>query len=875
MRSIADQYQSIAQQLITARQHLIDALLSYAAPIEAWMVQYANVLDNTLRALYQRAWTAASQEVPIPNRSPIAIFATGGYGRRELAPYSDIDLTFVPAHEGDSFTERLVKHLFQAMMQVFYTDAHLKVGYAYRLMDDLDALDHKTRTGLLEMRPIEGDPELIEAFTGRFWRSLDPTGFTLERYRECQARWAKLGAGVLRSEPNLKEGRGGLRDRHTLNWMAQARYGVPHEHVLTTLISERILTQGEAESLEYATRTLQRYRAYLHAISGEARDQLTLTRQNELAERLGITRIILMRTIYDALAVHARLTARGIERLVNAPLVLGVGLDSVNRQITPAPALDKEPPEWRLLCFLLAQRYQLGLSQEVEMRLEVAPHSPSSTEDASSYNLTPLSSLSVNGEGEANEAPNPTFVGSALRELLSRPGEVYRVLEPMARLGVLGWAFPPFRALMSLPAGDPTHDYTVGEHTLQAIRLLDRYARGEGNPLWRTILEQLPAPELLYMALLLHDAGKVDPTRPHAEVGAELAQQSLSALGWSAAEIAEVEFLVRHHLLMAQTARQRDLHLPETVREFTRIVNTPERLQMLYLLTCADTQAVGERIWTPAQASFLLELYRRSMRALEEGMPEEMPTLTVVRKRLQRALTKQPIPETLIEKHIEQMPSGYLLNTTPEQISLHIHYIERVRADGEPVVEFHNAPDLPYTELTLCTFDDPQPGLLSKIAGVLYAHEVEVVSARVLTREDAPRVALDTLGITVRSRPLLPNQCAVLERALRQVLTGERAVSDLLREHGKDPDAPLRVSQLQIHDDASDAYTVVDLHTTPDLGALYRAAHALSQIGWNIHSARFGLWAGRAVLSFYCTDAEGRKIPPAAYTRLSQAVETI
>ncbi|GIV10237.1 MAG: bifunctional uridylyltransferase/uridylyl-removing enzyme [Fimbriimonadales bacterium] len=872
MHIVVEQYLSIAQQLITARRHLIDALLDHAAPIDAWMAQYTQVLDNTLRALHQRAWTAAAQEIPPPPRSPLALFATGGYGRRELAPYSDIDLTFVPAQEGDPFTERLVKHLFQAMMQVFYTDARLKVGYAYRLMDDLDALDHKTRTGLLEMRPVEGDAELIEAFTGRFWRCLDPTGFTLERYRECQARWAKLGEGILRSEPHLKEGRGGLRDRHTLNWMAQARYGVPHEQVLPTLIEEGILSQGEADDLEHATRTLQRYRAYLHAISGEAREQLTLTRQNELAERLGVPRTDLMGAVYNALTVHARLTARGIERLVNAPLVLGVGLDSVNRQITPAPALDKEPPEWRLLCFLLAQRYQLGLSQAIETRLEVCPHA------LSRESQTPRATDEAMGTPTDTDPclpPDPAAVGAALRELLSRPGEVYRVLEPMARLGVLGWAFPPFRALMSLPAGDPTHDYTVGEHTLQAIRLLDSYAQGEGNPLWRTLLEQLPAPELLYMALLLHDAGKVDPTRPHAEVGAEQARQSLSALGWSAAEIAEVEFLVLHHLLMAQTARQRDLHLPETIREFTRIVNTPERLQMLYLLTCADTQAVGERIWTPAQASFLMELYRRSMRALEEGMPEETPALTVVRKRLQRALAKHPIAETLIEKHIEQMPSGYLLNTTPEQISLHIHYIERVRAGEGPVVEFHNAPDLPYTELTLCTFDDPKPGLLSKIAGVLYAHEVEVASARVLTREDAPRVALDTLGVTVRSRPLSPNQCAVLERALRQVLTGERAVGELLREHGKDPDAPLRVSQLQIHDDASDAYTVVDWHTPPDLGALYRTAHALSQIGWNIHSARFGLWAGRAVLSFYCTDAEGRKIPPTEYGRLSQAVEAV
>jgi len=179
MHAATQTYDAIAQQLITARQHLIDALLHHAAPIDAWMHQYAQVLDNTLRALYQRAWQHAAQEINPPPHQPLLILATGGYGRRELAPYSDIDLTFTPAQEGDPFTERLVKHLFHAMMQVFYTHARLKVGYAYRLMDDLDALDHKTRTGLLEMRPLQGSPELAEAFETRFWRTLDPTGFTL------------------------------------------------------------------------------------------------------------------------------------------------------------------------------------------------------------------------------------------------------------------------------------------------------------------------------------------------------------------------------------------------------------------------------------------------------------------------------------------------------------------------------------------------------------------------------------------------------------------------------------------------------------------------------------------------------------------------
>ncbi|MFQ3610974.1 MAG: HD domain-containing protein, partial [Fimbriimonadales bacterium] len=464
-------------------------------------------------------------------------------------------------------------------------------------------------------------------------------------------------------------------------------------------------------------------------------------------------------------------------------------------------------------------------------------------------------------------SPDPHQVGICLSEILSRPGEVYRVLSAMARLGVLEWALPSLRGMLHLPAGDPTHEFTVGEHTLQAIRLLDQFAH-DSHQLWHTLMEQVERPEVLYMATLLHDAGKLDPSRSHSEVGAEMAHTLLSTIGWDEEAREEVVFLVLHHLLMAQTARQRDLQLPETVREFTRVVNSPERLAQLYLLTCADTQAVGERIWTPAQASFLQELYRRSARALEEGTETEPMAVGVARKRLMRALAQHPLPEEKIEQHIAQMPSGYLLNTPPEQISLHIAYVERVRAGEGPVVEFHNAPDLPHTELTICTYDDPEPGLLSKIAGVLYAYDVEVSSARVLTREDEPRVALDTLWVTVRQRPLTLNQCAVLEKALRKVLGGEQSVAELLRQHQKDPDTPLQVSQLQISETASEDYTVIDLHTRPDAGALYRASYALSRLRWNIHSARLGHWAGRSVLSFYCTDARGNKIRSEQYAQL-------
>ncbi|MEN3000495.1 MAG: HD domain-containing protein [Armatimonadota bacterium] len=843
--------EQVGEWLSVERARLIERLwhaapLSCAAEIrgESFARDYTALIDKALQALYQWAYEQAAQEVALIPNDSLAILATGGYGRAELAPCSDIDLTFVPMQENEPFTERLVKHLFQALMNVLHTQARLKVGYAYRLIDDCPTLDDKTRTGLLDMRLVAGSRTIYSEFETRFWHTLDPTGFMLDRYQEYRARWAKQGEGILRMEPNLKEGRGGLRDRHTLNWLTQVRYGVPAHAVLATLVAEGVLSQTEADALDEATRRLSRVRAWLHAVASEPRDLLTLTRQAEIAERLGIEQGVFARWVMDALGTHARLTQRAIERLIRSPLVLGLGLDSVNLQIEPTPVLEREAPEWCLWVFRLAQKYRLTLSPAIEARIEKTLK-------------------------ECPRPPDPYEAGRCLKEILGQPGEVYRVLEPMARLGVLGWAIPAFGRVMDLPAGDPTHEFTVGEHTLQAIRILDSFVQQPSDPpaLTTLLMSQLTRPERLYMALLLHDVGKQDGSRPHAEVGAEIARETAHLLGWD--EHAEdLVFLVRHHLLMAQTARQRDLYLPETIREFVRIVDDPERLQMLYLLTCADTQAVGERIWTPAQAAFLQELYRRAMRMLEEGETVTAPNIGALRKRLMRELSRHPLPQELIEQHIQQMPSAYLLNTPSDQIMLHIHYIQRVREGKGPVIEFHQAQGSPYTELTICTFDDPQPGLLSKIAGVLYALDAEVSAARVLTREDAPRVALDTLWITMRHRPLSPNQCAVLEKALRRVLTGEQSVSELLREHQKDPDSPLVLQQLQIHDDASDTYTVVDMQTPPDPGALYRAAYRLAQLGWNIHSARLGQWAGRTLLSFYCTDIQGHKIPPDQHVRL-------
>jgi [protein-PII] uridylyltransferase len=845
--------------LAEQRNHLLQQLPG--ADIFDWMRRYTASIDESLQQLYAWAWARTAAEVPLIPEHALAILATGGYGRSELAPYSDIDLTFVPMQDGDPFTERLVKHLFQALMDVLHTRIGLRIGYAYRLVEDCSALDDKTRTGLLDMRIVAGSPAVAVHFEQAFQDSFEPTGFLFDRYHEYLSRLERHGHGVLRVEMNLKEGAGGLRDYHTLCWMAQVRYQVPGGQALNALTGEGLLSRAEAKQLVHAYQDLSHLRALLHMGAGEARDLFTRTRHDEIAERLkedSLHRVPpqegtgeTLESLFEAQHTLYELCRCGIEGLIRTRLLLSHGLDSLNGEIVPAGTAGNFKAAGECLeVFRLQQRYRLSLSLEMRHRIRQWVQ-----------------------DGQAEFLPHET--GNFFVSLFSLPGSVYPVLREMADLGVLQAAIPAFGRVWTLLPGDSTHEYTVGEHTLQAIRLLDDLTRDTSDEfiLLRTVLEQVNRPELLYMAVLMHDVGKWDASRPHSESGAEIAEAICRDWGWDEGACAGVEFMVRHHLLMAQTARVRDLHLDSTIREFTQVMDDVERLQMLYLLTCVDTRAVGERIWVPTQAVFLYELYRRSLRVLEGEIPD-VPNLTTLRKQLIRKLSKHPVPEASIEAHVAQMPSSYLLNVPPEQMTLHIHYVERAR-EGEPVIEFHNAPQSPYTEMTICTLDDPRPGLLSKIAGVLYAQDIEVQTARVFTREEDPRIALDTLWIDTRHRPLSSNQCVSLERVLRSVLTGEQSVETLLSERKKQPDVPFHVYRLQFRSDTPDTYTMIEMQMPIDTGALYRSSRVLSGLGWNIHSARLGQWAGRTVIGFYVTDSEGNNIAPEQFSDLHSRVDLV
>jgi [protein-PII] uridylyltransferase len=295
---------------------------------------------------------------------------------------------------------------------------------------------------------------------------------------------------------------------------------------------------------------------------------------------------------------------------------------------------------------------------------------------------------------------------------------------------------------------------------------------------------------------------------------------------------------------------------------------------MLYQLTYADTAAVGAGMWTEVKARMLGELYVRSEAVLSGGPGEEAPrgvSVQAFRDRVRRQLAREKsLPIEAIHEHTAAMPAAYLLNTSVEDMVLHIAMIARVRSTHQPVIESRTEFGSDYTELTIVTYDDPKPGLLAKICGVLYAHDVNAHAAQVFTRSSSDRVAIDTVWVDFRDKPLSPQKRGELEEAFRQVLTRQTTVAQLLERRGKTTEIVQPVRSLRLDDQSSGSYSILDVLVPDSRGVAYRLSAVLSAMGWNIHSARLSTWGGNARTAFYVTDTLGHKVPSEALERLRE-----
>lgn len=786
-----------------------------------------------------------------------AVVAQGGYGRGELNPFSDIDLVFLYPWKLTPYVETLGEIVLYALW-----DAGLAVGHAMRNPREclrLAAQDLTVKTALLDARRVCGDAALFEDFAREMaedLRTQSPTPFVRAKLAESAARRARAGGSVYLLQPDVKEGQGGLRDLHTALWVASVKFKVHH---LRDLIPIGVVSEHDVDEIETAVDFLFRVRNAMHFAAGAHQDQLTFELQEQLAPALGYGpgpagEEAFMRAYFEQATAVDRLTEAIIRRstetpqrrAMRPPVVRTVddGMAIQGRQLSVRRDRMAREPAIIVRAFGEAQRHGVTLA-------------PTTLEHIRA--LLPLL--------RAHHA-DPA-VSAAFLEVLRAPGHVDESLEEMHRLGVLSHLIPEFSRLDCLISHDPFHVYTVDYHSLMGVRELERLRSGAFAAevaLLTQVMQEVPQPELLFLGMLFHDIGKGEG-HDHDARGAAMARAICLRLGLNVDEQATVEFLVQHHLLMSHLAQRRDIHDEQLVVDFCRTVGTVENLQRLYALTFADMRAVNPKVWNNWRDALLRELYELARTCFDTATFEAGDRGARATRIRSRVLAAVPAGIPDAARFAATLPESYLLSTPEASIIEHLALRQAVaerEAAGEPLVlvtRVVRAPDRAGTEFAVCTRD--RPGLFAMLTGVLASHGLNILAARISTSTDG--IALDTFRISdVGGDPIDAERWERVEQTLRRVLAGEITI-DALVERFQRSRLMTRtrrrvVTAVDIDNDVSRDYTVLDVSTWDRVGLLFTITNCLYHLWLEIHLAKITTMVDRVLDVFYVTDNEGRKI---------------
>jgi [protein-PII] uridylyltransferase len=763
--------QEAVRQLAARRLRLLEQVADHTGA--DWCRLHTEIADEVIRLVFEDLIEAT------PSLPPLAVVATGGYGRKELAPYSDIDLTVIPLDEAHPATDAAVRTLFRDIHTAFGTELRMDVGYAFMLINDAPGLDAKTRTSLLDSRLLAGSPEPYTALMDLFWETIPVGEFLLSKIREREQAMGDGRPTALVVEPHLKDGAGGLRSFQCANWLRAAIGEMPAR---PTKAYDKLL----------------KMRNLLHRVVGKRQDVLTRARQAEIADLAGQEIYAMMsRTVEAGLELH-RQYELAKEKLLEARYTLAEGVLALRGEVRVAGTTG-------------ATEAAVGIAFATQLGLRVA------------------------------QIPTAAVPGSEGPEVLYAIGTGEPTLRNLDRCGLLDVLIPELTRCRFLMPTDASHDFTVFEHTMRVVRNLDSLTPG-------TFLGDLKGsinnPETLYLVAMLHDVGKAVDEKEHSRVGADLARTICER--WRlAGEITDLVCkLVDSHLTMSIFTRMRDVLNPATAAEFAQVVGTQEQLDLLTLLTWADTCAVADGSWSPAQESFLRELHERTSAILQGDVVEEADP-ALYRRRLMRELRHVEESEAEVEAFLGSLQTHYLLSTPPDVVRLHMKFARKAR-EGEPTVELFHQPELGTTDVTVCCPD--APGLLSKVLGLFYALDLSLHSIRAATTQTDAPVALDTFTVSFGGRPVPQATCRQLSGALVKILSGEADVRDLLGKRGKDPDRSQQFYQFSYLEGNPG---ILEFRAPRGRGMAYRLSRIIAKQGWNIVSARVGQWAGRGAAAFY------------------------
>ncbi len=824
------------------------------------------LIDGLLRALHEY-----TVETIIPGTpEPFAMVGTGGYGRGVLAPFSDIDLLFLTAAEPGPRVLQAVEFMLYLLW-----DLGLKVGHATRSIAECAAeasADTTVRTSLIDARLIAGSAALYAEFQARYGAACEAAGFAgfiAAKQAERDARHRRFGDSPFLVEPNVKEGRGGLRDLQTLYWLSRYVFGTL---VMGDLVGQDspgggLLTAHEARLARRCWSFLWTVRFHLHYVAGRAEERLTFDLQPVVGARMGYTRHGRQDGV-ERFMRHYFLTAREITRVTRVlePAIVRAALGP------PALAAETDPALLRA-GFVLADGKLLGSpgrdfrDEPLQMLrlLQVARD-----RDLALHPLA-LRALIRNVRGAMSLRGDPQAAALFLDLLCGRDAEHLRSdgakwLSILNETGFLGRFIPDWARIVGQMQFDTYHVFTVDEHTIEAVRVLNALERGEladVAPVSSGLVEDLQSRRALYVAMLLHDIAK-GRGGDHSEIGAELALDVGPVLGLSAEETETVSWLVLHHLLLSQTAFHRDIDDPKTILDIADTIQSPERLKLLLILTVADMRAVSPKVWNGWKATLLRELYARVAEVLAGGLATTERDTRLARAKEAVIELLPDWDQTAREQFFALGYPSYWLAFDPETHARHARLVRDAEARDAPLtVDTEVLPARAVTEVTVYTAD--HAGLFSRIAGALAVAGASIVDARIHTMTNG--MALDTFWIQDAAGGAFdaPHRLARLYVLVEQALTGRLRLAAEIRRVSK---ALLGSRMRAIHvpprvvldNRASNTHTVVEVNGRDRPGLLHDVTAAISEQGLQIASAHVTTYGVRAVDVFYVKDVFGLKV---------------
>ena len=831
------------------------------------------LMDQLIRVLFDFAEKYAYPAANPSAAERLGIVATGGYGRGELAPLSDLDLLFLRPYKQTPRGEQIVEFMLYLLW-----DMGLKVGHATRTVDEsirYAERDQTIRTALLESRYIWGDrelfDELIRGFTTKFLGG-DGRDFVEAKLAERDQRHQRMGDSRYVVEPNVKEGKGGLRDLHLLFWIAKYLYRVnkPAE-----LIAKGVLTPGEAKHFERAERFLNTVRCHIHYLTNRADDRLSFDLQREIAQRLGYQDRPGSRGV-ERFTTHYDLPAKTVGDLTR---IFVAALEDSHRRKPKLAALWQSLRPRQLEGFRLDGERLSVSSPDMFEKDPVAILRLFHVAQENGLDIHPGTlRLITQNIRLVDRLRNDKEANRLFMEMLTSRHDPETTLRRLNEAGVFGRFVPDFGRVVAQTQHDMYHTYTVDEHTIRAIGILANIENGthkEDHPVSADVVHKILSRPVLYLAVLLHDIAK-GRGGDHSILGAEVAMQLGPRLGLSAAETETVAWLVRYHLSMSSTAFQRDLMDPKTIEDFAALVQSPERLRLLLVLTVCDIRAVGPNVWNGWKAALLRQLYHAAELLLSGGtlVGGRAERIKAVQLEVAKRLTGWTEAEK--DEHFARGYAPYWLSFDPDTLARQAELVRRADRDRQPLAIEHRVDThRSVTEVTIYTLDTH--GLFARLAGAMAISGANIVDAKIFTLTNG--MALDTFWIQdLEGKPFdgpqrLARLSARVELSLSNRLDIQREL-DSQRSSWPKRDRVFTVEpRVLIDNNASDTFTVIEVNGRDRPGFLHVVTRALTRCSLQIATAHITTYGERAVDVFYVKDMFGLKV--VNQSKLKQIAETV